>query len=105
MLPHGAIAIITSRGAVYDSRALAELLREGHLAGAGLDVFPEEPLPHVDPLLSIPTVVLTPHVGGRSEQAGAAYHAAAASAITALAGGRLPDGLLDPTGRVLGIAL
>jgi D-3-phosphoglycerate dehydrogenase / 2-oxoglutarate reductase len=105
LLPSGAIVVVTSRGSVYDAAALSRLLSEGHIASAGLDVFPEEPLPVDDSLLSIPTVVLTPHVGGRSEEAAAAYHAAAAEAVTALSQGRLPQGAVDPGGRVLHIGL
>lgn len=64
----GAILINTSRGAVVDSEALAEALRTGHLSGAGLDVFPEEP--HVPQcFVDLDNVVLTPHVGTNTSQA------------------------------------
>ena len=105
LLPPGAIAVVTSRGTVYDADALAGLLREGRIASAGLDVFPEEPLPSDHPLLSIPTVVLTPHVGGRSVEANTAYHSAAAGAVAAVSQGTLPKGVMDPSGRVLHIGL
>lgn len=53
-----------ARGAILDNEALAEALRSGHLAGAGIDVYDmEPPLPASYPLLSAPNVVLTPHVG------------------------------------------
>ena len=97
MLPRGAIVVVTSRGSVYDSAALVELLREGHIASAGLDVFPDEPLAENDPLLSLPTAVLTPHVAGRSEEANSAYHSAAAAAIVALSEGRVPAGVVNPS--------
>ena len=95
MLPRGAIVIITSRGAVYDSRALAGLLREGHLAGAGLDVFPDEPVEAGDPLLDIGTAVLTPHVAGDSVEAVNEYHAAASAALVEHAAGRMPAWVLN----------
>lgn len=49
------------RAAVIDYEALAEKLRRGELAGAVLDVFPEEPLPDDSPLWSTPRAIVTPH--------------------------------------------
>jgi phosphoglycerate dehydrogenase-like enzyme len=53
-----------SRGAVIDEAALIEALRAHKLAGAGLDVFEEEPLPPTSPLWDLDNVILTPHVSG-----------------------------------------
>lgn len=64
----GAILINVARGSVIDEQALAEALISGHLAGAGLDVFENEPLPPNSPLWHMPNVVITPHVGGLSER-------------------------------------
>ncbi|EPY33132.1 D-3-phosphoglycerate dehydrogenase [Strigomonas culicis] len=62
-----------SRGTVVDIDALAAALRSGHLAGAGIDVFPEEPgstnEKHTTPLQGLPNVILTPHVGGSTCEA------------------------------------
>ena len=58
-----AYLINTSRGPIVEEAALVEALRAGRLAGAGLDVFDEEPLPMDHPLRTTPTVVATPHVG------------------------------------------
>ncbi|SER65584.1 D-3-phosphoglycerate dehydrogenase [Propionibacterium cyclohexanicum] len=62
-----------SRGFVYDDQALADALRSGHLAGAAVDVYPKEPRssgePFVSPLQGLPNVILTPHVGGSTQEA------------------------------------
>ena len=60
----GAYLYNISRGAVIDEPALVDALRAGKLAGAGLDVFEEEPLPATSPLWEIENVILTPHVSG-----------------------------------------
>ena len=62
----GAILINTARGPIVDQRALLDALASGHLAGAGLDVTESEPIDLSDPLLRVPSVVITPHVGSAS---------------------------------------
>jgi D-3-phosphoglycerate dehydrogenase len=61
-----ACLVNTARGGIVDEAALVERLRGGHLAGAALDVFADEPLPAAHPLCGLDKVVLTPHVGGGS---------------------------------------
>ena len=64
-----AILINAARGAVVDTEALVKALKEGWIAGAGLDVFEEEPLPADHPLTKLDNVVLTPHIGASTEEA------------------------------------
>jgi D-3-phosphoglycerate dehydrogenase len=73
LMKSGACLINNSRGTVVDLDALAAALRDGHLAGAALDVFPVEPSSNSErfqsPLQGLKNVILTPHIGGSTEQA------------------------------------
>lgn len=72
-MKRGAYLLNASRGTVVDLDALAAALREGHLAGAAIDVYPEEPEVNSggfgSVLRGLPNVVLTPHIGGSTEEA------------------------------------
>jgi len=65
----GAILLNTARGGLIDETALAEAVRAGHLAGAGIDTFADEPLPADHPYLSTEHIVMTPHMGGSTDTA------------------------------------
>src|SRR5579859_616061 len=69
----GSLLINNSRGTVVDLDALAAALRDGHLAGAALDVFPVEPSSNSErfdsPVQGLNNVILTPHIGGSTEEA------------------------------------
>jgi len=68
----GACFLNLSRGFVVDHEALAEALRSSHLQGAAVDVFPQEPENNQtfnSPLRGLPNVILTPHIGGSTEEA------------------------------------
>ncbi len=69
----GSYLLNASRGTVVQIPALVEALKSGHLAGAAIDVYPEEPASNGDnfvtPLQNLPNVVLTPHIGGSTAEA------------------------------------
>jgi D-3-phosphoglycerate dehydrogenase len=73
LMKPGSYLINNSRGTVVDLEALAKALRDGHLAGAAIDVFPVEPSSNADrfqaPLQGLKNVILTPHIGGSTEEA------------------------------------
>jgi glycerate dehydrogenase len=86
-----ALLINTARGALVDGDALAATLRTGRLGGAGIDVLPEEPPVHGDPLLAddIPNLIVTPHVAWAAMEARQrAVDEVAANIASFLAGGR-----------------
>ncbi|OGL64260.1 MAG: hypothetical protein A3J27_00830 [Candidatus Tectomicrobia bacterium RIFCSPLOWO2_12_FULL_69_37] len=94
----GAVLVNCARGAVIDEAALAEALREGVIAGAGLDVFEEEPAPRDNPLFALPSVVFTPHQAGATFQARDRINQMAAESVLRAVRGERPDPamLLNP---------
>ncbi|MFN3439403.1 MAG: hydroxyacid dehydrogenase [Acidovorax sp.] len=88
----GSILINTARGEVVDELALIDALRSGQLFAAGLDTMAVEPLPPDSPLLAVPSVVLSPHVGGSTPAALAAMARGAAQTVLAA----LRHGQIDP---------
>ena len=58
----GAVVVNTARGGLVDTPALAAALSEGRLSAAGIDVFEEEPVAASNPLLTLPNVLLAPHI-------------------------------------------
>ena len=90
-----ACLVNTARGAVMDENALLDALRDGCIAGAALDVYPNEP--HVNPaFLQLPNVILTPHCGSNTHQARYEMARQASLRIQAVLDGQLPENLLNP---------
>jgi D-3-phosphoglycerate dehydrogenase len=92
----GATLINTARGPVVDTSALLQALSEGRLAGAGLDVFEEEPLPPTSPLRGHPAVVLTDHTAWYSEESQLQLQRTAAEEVVRVCTGGLPLSLANP---------
>lgn len=67
-MPRGSYIINVGRGPLVDQEALRAALEDGHLAGAGLDVFDPEPFPTDHPLLGAPGLIPTPHVAGGDDE-------------------------------------
>lgn len=88
----GCVIVNVSRGGLIDEEALVTALKSGHIAGAALDVFAEEPLPLGHPLRDAPNAILTPHVAWRSNiSLGALQQGAVDRARRALLAEPLPD--------------
>jgi D-3-phosphoglycerate dehydrogenase len=87
LMRRGSYLINTSRANQIDYEAMTRALRSGHLAGAGLDVFPDEPLSSASPLLELPNVTLTPHLAGASTNVVEHQSALLVQGLVALANG------------------
>ncbi|WP_426955741.1 hydroxyacid dehydrogenase [Muricoccus radiodurans] len=95
MRPH-AILVNTARGELVDTAALAAALRDGRIAGAGVDVFAAEPPPADEPLLAEPRAVLAPHLGGATDDALRETALQCADGILEVLAGRPPAHLVQP---------
>ena len=95
MRPH-AYFITTARGHIHDEAALVEALREGRIAGAGLDVWAHEPPPHDHPLMAFDNVLLSPHTAGVTHEARDNIARIAAEQVLAILDGKRPERWLNP---------
>lgn len=91
-----AILVNTSRGAVVDQAALTRALREDRIAGAGLDVFEQEPISPDDPLLGLDNVTVTPHTASSSDQVMDSLFSAGVQVTIDLLRGKLPGSVVNP---------
>ena len=91
-----AFIINTSRGGVIDEQALIEALRDGVIAGAGLDVFENEPIKPGNELLSMKNVILTPHTAALTEECVNRMAVAGAERVIDLFNGFIPENVANP---------
>jgi D-3-phosphoglycerate dehydrogenase len=81
-MPKGVRIVNCARGGIVDEAALAEAIQSGHVAGAALDVFTKEPPPADLPLIGLPQVLVTPHLGASTDEAQELVAVEAAEIIT-----------------------
>ena len=86
-----------ARGMIVDESALAEALRAGTIAGAGLDVYDPEPPSPDNPLLAMENVVATPHSAGYTDGCQLAMGMGVAEQVLAVLSGKRPANLVNPT--------
>lgn len=92
----GAIFITTARGGIHDEAALVQALRSGHLAGAGIDVWDQEPPPLDHPLLAMDNVYATFHTAGVTHEGRRNVAAIGAEQIAGILRGERPPRLINP---------
>lgn len=92
----GAILINVSRGPVTDESALIEALRSGHLGGAAIDVFSKQPLPADHAFMSLPNVVLTPHMAGITEESMLRMGQGVVTETARILAGEKPENFCNP---------
>ncbi len=93
LLPKNAVVVNAARGGIYDEKALLEVLEEGHLWGAGLDVFTDEPPNAEHPLVHHPKVVHTAHLGANTLEAQDRVGEAVVERVIETLGGNLAHAL------------
>lgn len=96
LMKPSALLVNAARGAVVDTAALVDALREGAIAGAALDVTDPEPLPEDHPLFEFPNVVITPHIGSATVATRARMAEMAAANVAEVLAGRPP---VNPVNR------
>ena len=90
-----AYLINTARGPIVDQKALTDALQNGHIQGAGLDVFEQEPISDDDPLLSLDNVIVTPHSICWTDECFEGNGKSACESIIAVASGKMPTWIVN----------
>jgi D-3-phosphoglycerate dehydrogenase len=96
LMKESAYFVITARGGIVNEAALADALKSGGIAAAGIDVFAVEPPPLDDPLVQLDNVILTPHTAGVTEDARMNCARGAARQWLSLADGQRPERIVNP---------
>lgn len=91
-----AVVLNAARGPIVDTRALAEAIREGRIAGAGIDVLDADPPSRGNPLLALDNVVVTPHAAFNSVESIQALRRQATGNVLAVLEGRSPSSIANP---------
>jgi len=94
-----AYIINVSRGPIIDEKAMIEALQSGEIAGAGIDVFEQEPTPADNPLLKMDNVIVTPHSAGRSDVSGIVGATRVGEEAARVLKGMLPRSVVNPEVR------
>src|SRR5262245_20764689 len=97
LMPKGSFLINVARGAVTVEEDVVAALRTGHLGGAAIDVFAEQPLPPDHPFLALGNVILTPHLAGITEESMARMGIGAVEEALRVLKGNLPLNLVNPS--------
>ncbi len=92
----GSIIINTARGSIIDQGALVEALTDGMIAGAGIDVLEKEPLAPDNPLLSVPSALVTPHIAWYSEESFEANKVLGMDELVTVLNGGRPRHIVNP---------
>lgn len=95
LMKRGSFLVNVARGALIDEEAMVAAVRSGHLGGAGLDVFSEEPVPLTSPLLTTPGIIATPHVSGGTDGTARRRAAGGAENVDRIARGLPPLNRVD----------
>ncbi len=96
LMQPAAFLVNAARGAIVDERALIAALQQRQIAGAGLDVFEQEPLSPQSPLLAMPNVLALPHIGSATRETRHAMELCAAHNLIDALAGRRPRYLVNP---------
>ena len=97
MMMPGSIIVNCARGGIIEEHALADALKSGHLAGAGLDVLEPAPPPDDHPLLTAPNVIITPHTAFFSQASTIELERRTAQEAIRVMNGNNPENLINPT--------